>query len=95
MLADKECERVVEVMNDVVDEWAFSGLNTERGQSGEALLTRVKPYISNTPAEAHHTVAEAHAALMQKAEAGDTILIFGSFQTVEAAIKILNEEGVN
>jgi dihydrofolate synthase/folylpolyglutamate synthase len=95
MLADKECERVVALMNDVVDGWAFSGLNTERGQSGKALLTRVRPYISNTPAEAYHTVAEAHEALMNKAQAGDTILIFGSFQTVEAAIKILNDKGIS
>ncbi|PNS09599.1 bifunctional tetrahydrofolate synthase/dihydrofolate synthase [Solilutibacter silvestris] len=85
-LADKDAAGVTAPLAAHVDDWHLAGLDVEgRAQSAEALSTRV-----NLPgATLHGDVGDALRQVRGSAKAGDRVLVFGSFHTVEAALRSL------
>ncbi len=91
MLKDKDCKAVVEALNDAIDGWFLAGLEGERGMRGAELAEQISPVTGDDKTQAFDTVKQAYDAAMTEAAAGDRVLIFGSFHTVEAAMLFLPE----
>jgi dihydrofolate synthase/folylpolyglutamate synthase len=89
MLKDKPLVDVMRVMSPVVDEWHVAGLPTPRSASGEQLLAALTAAGSRQPATAHPDIATAYAAACGRAEDTDRIVVFGSFYTVGAILRLL------
>lgn len=91
MLADKDCQQVVNILTPVFDKIHFAGLNVERGQSAED-LARLLP--DDTEVCCHPNVAMALSAITSAAtkaraegkKAFDHVIIAGSFFTVSEAL---------
>jgi dihydrofolate synthase/folylpolyglutamate synthase len=92
MLRDKDCEDVVQLLAPVIDYWALAGLASERGQSGAELAARVQKQLKTGQFSHFSDITSAYSHLRTLAENGDKILIFGSFQTVESAVLLLEAE---
>ncbi len=90
-LADKDVEGIVSALEDAVSQWFLAGLESVagRGQSVDEFAAR----LANTAAAAgsrHASVSVALHAAQAQAEAGDRILVFGSFHTVAEALAVLH-----
>ena len=84
MLADKDIAGTLAACLGRVDVWFVAGLDGTRGTTAEQiapLLQNNGMYIGGK----YQTVAAAMRAACQTAQAGDRILVFGSFYTVAAA----------
>ena len=84
-LQDKDAVGVVEALADWVDGWHLAGLEGARAQSATALLAR----LAGTAAAAAATHDDVDTALQQAlsaAQAGDRVLVFGSFHTAAQAL---------
>lgn len=84
-LQDKDVVGVVEALADRVDGWHLAGLEGARAQSATALLAR----LAGTAAAAAATHDDVDTALQQAlsaAQAGDRVLVFGSFHTAAQAL---------
>lgn len=91
MLKDKDSHAVASALQDVIDFWFLAGLDGDRGMSSETLADNLSPIVGQTSLACYDEVKEAYEAAMAAASAGDRVLIFGSFHTVEAAMRILPE----
>jgi dihydrofolate synthase / folylpolyglutamate synthase len=88
MLADKDRQGTLTPLLSLVDKWYVASLNIPRG--GEA--ADLAAILKNLGAEQIHEHAEveaAYQACLAAATEGDRILIFGSFYTVAAVLKVL------
>ena len=90
-LADKDAQGVAVALENEVSAWFLAGLEDvgARGQSVDALAAK----LAGTAAAQGSRHASVHAALeaaRSKADAGDRILVFGSFHTVAEALSILH-----
>ncbi|WP_314107151.1 bifunctional tetrahydrofolate synthase/dihydrofolate synthase [uncultured Stenotrophomonas sp.] len=84
-LQDKDAAGVVEALAERVDDWHLAGLDGARAQTAAALRSR----LSGTAAAAASTHADVDTALQQAlaaANAGDRVLVFGSFHTAAQAL---------
>lgn len=87
-LHDKDAGGVVRALASEVSTWTLAGLEGARGQSAEALASR----LAGTVAAGAARVATVEAALSQvlaQAAAGDRVLVFGSFHTAGKALQWL------
>lgn len=79
MLADKDAAGVASALAGQVQVWYLAGLDTVRGQPASALAERMQlpaaPHVYDEPCAA---LQAARAA----AQAGDRIVVFGSFHTI-------------
>lgn len=91
MLKDKDCKAVATALEGVIDHWFVAGLEGQRGMSGKELAQNLLALLPAETLEAHDTVADAYETAMRAAKAGDRLLIFGSFHTVEAAMLLIPE----
>lgn len=91
MLKDKDCKAVATSLRDIIDHWFVAGLDGQRGMSGEELAQNLAALLPTDNLDAHTTVEDAYKTAMNTAKAGDRILIFGSFHTVEAAMLLIPE----
>lgn len=89
MLADKDVERVVALIQDRIDHWLVSALPGPRGLGGEALAERLRACGVRGDVRAFVSVPEAFAAARGAAGEGDRIVVFGSFLTVSGALEVL------
>ncbi|MEA5122381.1 bifunctional tetrahydrofolate synthase/dihydrofolate synthase [Xanthomonas floridensis] len=87
-LADKDAPGVVEALAAQVDDWVLAGLDGTRGQSAQALQQRLRDTAA-AQAACHASVAAALQAVLAAAQAGDRVLVFGSFHTVADALSAL------
>ncbi len=89
-LADKDVEGVTSALAPEIDRWHLAALDVEnRAQDADVLATR-----ANLPAATRHAdVAAALSHVQSLAKAGDRVLVFGSFHTVEAALHALRSAG--
>jgi dihydrofolate synthase/folylpolyglutamate synthase len=94
MLGDKDAEAVARCLVPVVHAWRCAGLQGPRGQTGEQLAARIGAQCEAADIRALETVADALALARQEAGPKDTILVFGSFETVAAALRHLHADGV-
>ncbi|MDT8310643.1 MAG: bifunctional tetrahydrofolate synthase/dihydrofolate synthase [Methylophaga sp.] len=91
MLRDKDSVAVFKALGDSVDHWFLGGLNGERGQSADMLVSSLQIAMADATASTQETVEQAYHQAMQSAQAGDRLLIFGSFHTVEAVMRQIPE----
>ncbi len=89
MLADKDATGVVEEMANVVDHWYCAGLPGSRGQNGEDLAVKVAAGDSDALKTVFENVGDAIKAAKHIAGDNDLVLVFGSFETVAAAMRVL------
>ena len=94
MLADKDCQGVLQELADLVDVWHVAGLEARRGARGERLAEALAGIPDAGPVFIHTTVAEAFRAIRDKVQPGDDVLVTGSFLTVAAVTNLMGEEQV-
>jgi len=95
MLRDKAVEEVVRALTTQVYSWFVGGLDGARGQSALELVRRIQSAIPGAMTAEHPSVTEACHAAQSAAQKGDRILVFGSFQTVSAILRLRQESGTN
>jgi dihydrofolate synthase/folylpolyglutamate synthase len=93
-LTDKDMAGVIAALAPRIDGWWLAGLPEAgpRGLAVDAFAER----LAGTPAAGgarHADVAQALAAALEDAKAGDRVLVFGSFHTVAEAMRALGSEG--
>ncbi|MFC7521263.1 bifunctional tetrahydrofolate synthase/dihydrofolate synthase [Xanthomonas populi] len=88
-LADKDVLGVVEAVAAQIDHWTLAGLDGARGQSAQALQTRLQGTAA-AQAACHADVASALRAVLAAAKPGDRVLVLGSFHTVADALHALH-----
>ncbi|SIQ26333.1 dihydrofolate synthase / folylpolyglutamate synthase [Aromatoleum tolulyticum] len=82
MLADKDVEGVVKLIQDRVDHWMLVSLPGARGLSAERLEQRLRSVGVRGDIQRFESPAEGYAAARKTAGEGDRIVAFGSFLTV-------------
>jgi dihydrofolate synthase/folylpolyglutamate synthase len=85
VLSDKDVEGIVGELRSSFDAWVIVGLHGARALAPEALAARVRKVGANVEAVAADVVAGCLAA-EALAQAGDRIVVFGSFLTVGPAL---------
>jgi len=85
MLADKDILACINIMADVIDEWFIAPLQTKRAANQESLKTHFKK-AHVTQAHFYTSIPQAYAAAYAQAQAGDCIIVFGSFHTLAEAL---------
>ena len=93
-LADKDASGIVARLAARVDGWWLAGLEDAgpRGQGVDALAAALTDTAA-AAGERHADVAVALQAAMAQAQAGDRVLVFGSFHTAAAALRALQACG--
>jgi dihydrofolate synthase/folylpolyglutamate synthase len=93
-LADKDVASIVAKLAMRVDRWWIAGLEDAgpRGQGVDALATSLAGTAAADAARAPD-VAAALAAVRAQARPGDRVLVFGSFHTAAAALRVLDARG--
>jgi dihydrofolate synthase/folylpolyglutamate synthase len=86
MLADKDAEGVAIAMGEQVSQWYCAGLDVSRGQTGEELAARIRTILPGSGIESYPDVHSALDAALRTAGEEDTVIVFGSFYTVEQAM---------
>jgi dihydrofolate synthase / folylpolyglutamate synthase len=87
MLRDKPAEAVARLMDAHVHAWYLGSLDdAARGQSAQALQQRLGSLRGRV--SCHTGIAPAFAAARKAAVPGDRIVVFGSFHTVEAVLRM-------
>lgn len=91
-LADKDAPAVVAALQGQVAGWFLAGLDAARGQSALQLRDRLLQTEAATAVLADDVGRALEAALAQ-AQAGDRVLVFGSFHTVAEVLPLLRSAG--
>jgi dihydrofolate synthase/folylpolyglutamate synthase len=86
MLNDKDAGEFASKLAPVVQHWYFAGLDTERGLSAQALKGRVEAAGINCEGREFPDVPTAWRQAHADSEAGDRIVVCGSFFTVAEAL---------
>ena len=90
MLADKDMIDVVKIMSEVIDEWFITGLPGPRGASVDVLYkVMLEAGVEDGKITQCEGVEEAFNLAKRQASIIDTIIIFGSFVTVTAALPLV------
>lgn len=87
MLADKDYQAVIEMMQPVISDWACCDLPTGRSLSAEQLVNCIQ--AGGGRAERFSSVGAALDQLAGRVSKDDLLLVFGSFYTVSEALKHL------
>jgi dihydrofolate synthase / folylpolyglutamate synthase len=95
MFRDKCVEDVAKALDPEIDAWFAGGLGGARGQSAAALSRRIRTAIPNVMPTECETVVDAFHAARSAYTTGDRIVVFGSFQTVSAILRLRRESGTN
>ena len=93
-LDDKDVSGVVAALSADVDHWHLAGL-LEAGPRGRDVATLAERLRGTAAGAAfrHADVDAGLAALLPQADAGDRVLVFGSFHTAGAALQWLRRQG--
>ena len=93
-LADKDVAGIVARLAAYVDRWWIAGLEDAgpRGQGVDALAASLAGTAAADASRASD-VAAALAAARAQARPGDRVLVFGSFHTAAAALRVLDARG--
>ena len=91
-LADKDLAAVIEPLLPHIRCWRLCGLATEtpRGLSANALLQRLAGVLVGAAVELHTDVPQALQTARAMLHVGDRLLVFGSFYTAAAALRVLD-----
>jgi dihydrofolate synthase / folylpolyglutamate synthase len=93
MLKDKDIDEVIRTVKGRIDHWFVASLTGERGSAASDIGTRLDKLGLANARTLHVNVASAYAAARERAGQNDRILIFGSFQTVADAMRVIKPLG--
>lgn len=93
MLKDKDIGAAVFEMMDVVDAWFIGGIDVPRGADAEFIAAELARVGVTAPVHRHADVQTACHAARMAAGPADQVVIFGSFHTVAAALRSLEDVG--
>lgn len=88
-LQDKDAVGVVQALGEQVQDWHLAGLEGARAQTATALQARLHDTAAAS-GTCHASVADALHAALAGSEAGDRVLVFGSFHTAAQALQWLD-----
>ncbi|TBU97268.1 bifunctional tetrahydrofolate synthase/dihydrofolate synthase [Stutzerimonas kirkiae] len=88
LLADKDLEGVIGPLLPLFASWSVAPLPTPRSRPAEQL--REALLVHGAPVSVHGSIAEALDAVCDGLQAGDEIVLFGSFYCVSEALEWLN-----
>ena len=92
LLADKEIERVVGPIRDLIDEWYLGGLDNPRASSVSETASRLTGLgVAPAAISRERTVADALKRARRESSIEDRILVFGSFLTVADALNTVEK----
>ena len=86
MLRDKDAAAVADRLAAEVFAWYCASLGGPRGQDGADLARRLLGHTQGASLAHYASVAEALAAALDESAEGDSVLVFGSFQTAGQAL---------
>jgi len=86
MLADKPAEPVARALDGVCRRWLCADSPGDRGQAGSVLARRVQDALPAAQVSSAGSLEAAMQAALRVAGEADTILVFGSFYGVSAAL---------
>lgn len=89
MLADKDCNKVVETLKPQVDDWYIASIDAARGQTALQLQAILKA-ADIGQVQSFDTITQAYEAAKKIAGQQDRILVCGSFYTVSAVLAYLD-----
>ena len=89
MLADKPAEAVALALGGVCKRWLCADSTGSRGQSGKLLARRVISALPTAEVDFFSQLDEAMSEAVLSVDKDETILVFGSFTTVAAATRWL------
>lgn len=94
MLADKDIDQVLSLLQPVIDQWYLVSLKGARGQSAQVLSEKLTSLgVVVTLQTACDTVADALKAVKAEVGSADRVIVAGSFFTVSDALIALNMDG--
>lgn len=83
MMADKDIQGVLNAVHSRIDVWYLADLNTPRGASAAVIAKQLSVMgRAAFPIHLHSNVANAYRSALRDAEAGDRVVVFGSFYAV-------------
>mgnify|MGYP000179081346 CR=1 FL=1 len=91
MLNDKDVSGVSAILSKSIDKWFVASLEGDRGMSSTDLAEQLKKSVNSEAMLISDDVESAYKQALNHAVTGDRVLVFGSFHTVEAAIRIQNK----
>jgi dihydrofolate synthase / folylpolyglutamate synthase len=89
MLADKDAEAVAEPVAPLIQAWFLSQGEDPRAMPAERLAERIAPILGEAERQVLPDLARALESAVATSAPGDCLLVFGSFTTVEAALRRL------
>jgi dihydrofolate synthase/folylpolyglutamate synthase len=87
LLSDKEAEAVVAPLAPLIHRWCVAPAPSDRAMSTERMLAALEREAPAAEVTTYDAVDTALASAAEAAQPGDLILVFGSFVTVEAALR--------
>ncbi|MBI4693751.1 MAG: bifunctional tetrahydrofolate synthase/dihydrofolate synthase [Gammaproteobacteria bacterium] len=93
MLRTKDRRSVMTTLDGAVDEWHFGTVDARHGASAEELAATAREIGSAKPAFLYPSVAAAYAGAKTLAEAGDRVVVVGSFVTVGEVLRAMAPPG--
>ncbi|MGE5154349.1 MAG: bifunctional tetrahydrofolate synthase/dihydrofolate synthase [Bdellovibrio bacteriovorus] len=87
MLADKDPEAVAAPLAPLIQTWFLSQGSDRRALPAERLAERIAPILGQAERRVLPSLEEALDSALAASRPGDCLLVFGSFTTVEAALR--------
>lgn len=94
MLADKDIDAVLAVVaraNLSIKSWHIATLDNSRAMAVDALFDKVQSALPNAQIYRYDTMAQANQGVLDVSQAGDGVLVFGSFYTISESLIALGE----
>lgn len=92
VLADKDWTGIVEQMAPSVDDWLIGQINdNQRALDARSLLKVV--YTAQHKGRCYQSVENAFHQAIIEASSLDQVIVFGSFHTVSAVLRVMSKEG--
>jgi len=88
MLKDKDVSTVSSILSPAIDHWFVASLDGDRGMTAMDLSQQLTNHIRSDKVNQSDSVELAYQQACNSAKKGDRILIFGSFHTVEAVLRL-------
>ncbi len=92
MLADKDAMAALRHIHVQISDWHLASVNSPRSENPQK-LKKIISALGTSPVSVHASVANAWIAIKKATEAGDRIVVFGSFYTVSEAMVVAQEHG--
>lgn len=92
MLSDKDIGSVVDVLHDVIDEWAIAPIQHSRAAGIDYLRECLQQKVDDARISIHVDLLAALQSSYKKAAKNDKIIVFGSFFTVAAILEMTPDQ---